>query len=309
MQKGAQRERPAWSSLPSALRARIAAAVGGSYVDDTPAHGGFSAGYAGVVRTTTARAFVKASSPGGHDDSLMLYRREAALLPRIPSGLAPGVIGVIDDADGFALIIEVVNGAHPGSPWTTDALRAIARTMQKVAGTTAPEGVPDGAGDLTGLTHWSRIADDPALRTGLPHDLGLRLGELVAIEKDFADAVSGRMLIHGDLRADNILITGDDARFVDWPWAVRGAAWFDLPALLPSIEASGGPACERAWPIFEEFGAPRPGDHLPLIAGIASYFWFSQAQSEPAPLPGLRAFQRAQAGPALRWLSTLLGQD
>lgn len=85
-----------------------------------------------------------------------------------------------------------------------------------------------------------------------------------------------------------------------------GAAWFDLPCLLPSVEAGGGPQCEDAWSVFQEFGAPSPREHLPLIAGIASYFWFAQAQPEPAALPGLREFQRAQAVTALRWLSTLL---
>ncbi|MFT4235044.1 MAG: aminoglycoside phosphotransferase family protein, partial [Microbacterium sp.] len=38
----------------------------------------------------------------------------------------------------------------------------------------------------------------------------------------------GDRLVHGDLRADNILIdeTGR-ARLVDWPWAARGRGWED----------------------------------------------------------------------------------
>ncbi|MEJ1087483.1 phosphotransferase [Microbacterium sp. Mu-80] len=192
MTSGADRLRPPWSSLPSALRSRVVGAIGGRFVTDTPAHGGFSAGYAGTVHTTSGRAFVKAMPAAAHADSLALYRREAAVL------------------------------------------------------------------------------------------------------------------IHGDLRADNILLADDRARFIDWPYAVRGAAWFDLPSLLPSVEAGGGPSCEVAWTVFEEFGAPQPDEHLPLIAGIASYFWFAQAQPEPLGVPGLRAFQRAQAVPALRWLSSLL---
>lgn len=307
MQPGATRTRPSWSSLPEGLRTSITAAIGGAHLDDLPAHGGFSAGYAGVVRTSTGRAFVKAVASGGHGDSLALYRQEAALLPLIPAALAPRVIDVIDDDTGFALVIEAVDGTHPKSTWGADALRAVAHTMQLLAATEAPPGVPDAAeGTIQDLARWQHIADDPRLRERLPHGLARRLPELVTIEQDLAAAASGRMLIHGDLRADNILLRRDSARFVDWPSAVRGAAWFDLPCLLPSVEAGGGPRCEDAWSVFQEFGAPSPREHLPLIAGIASYFWFAQAQPEPAALPGLREFQRAQAVTALRWLSTLL---
>ncbi|MBN7792551.1 aminoglycoside phosphotransferase family protein [Microbacterium esteraromaticum] len=306
MQAGAQRARPAWSSLPAILRASVVDCIGGTYVDDVAAQGGFSAGYAGVVSTTKGRAFVKAAGPASHAVSLTLYRREGALLPSIPRSLAPRALAVIDGDDGFALVTDVVDGAHPGAAWSAADLRSVARTLSRLAETPAPGGVPDARDDMADFTRWHRIADDAALRDALPHDLAAQMPRLVDMERGFADAVTGRMLIHGDLRADNILIGDGDARFVDWPWAVRGVPWFDLPSLLPSVEAGGGPPCEQAWPIFQEFGAPDPHEHLPIIAGISSYFWYWQGQPEPAQVPGLRAFQRAQAFAALRWLSALL---
>lgn len=242
-----------------------------------------------------------------HADSLALYRREAAVLPALPSAVAPRVVATIDDDDGFALVLAVVEGTHPPTPWDLDSLRAVARALQTVAETEAPHDLPDAGDDMSSdLMRWHDIATDEMLRAGLPHGLGGRLPALIEIEQQLPAAVGGRMLIHGDLRADNILLADDRARFIDWPYAVRGAAWFDLPSLLPSVEAGGGPSCEVAWTVFEEFGAPQPDKHLPLIAGIASYFWFAQAQPEPLGVPGLRAFQRAQAVPALRWLSSLL---
>ncbi len=43
-----------------------------------------------------------------------------------------------------------------------------------------------------------------------------------------------------------------------------------------------------------------------MISAFASFLWFEQAQAEIPDLPGLRAFQRAQAVPALRWIGDLL---
>ncbi|WP_258566784.1 hypothetical protein [Microbacterium sp. Se5.02b] len=47
---------------------------------------------------------------------------------------------------------------------------------------------------------------------------------------------------------------------------------------------------------------------IAIISGFASFLWYAQAQPDIPQLPGLRAFQRAQALPALRWLDVLLTQ-
>ncbi len=85
-----------------------------------------------------------------------------------------------------------------------------------------------------------------------------------------------------------------ERNLLDWPHARRGAAWVDLPCLLPSIEASGGPTCEEAWAVFEDHDAPSQIELLPVISAFASFLWYQQAQPEIPQLPGLRAFQRAQ---------------
>ncbi|WP_337006062.1 MULTISPECIES: hypothetical protein [unclassified Microbacterium] len=132
---------------------------------------------------------------------------------------------------------------------------------------------------------------------------------MVGIEQDFAEAVRGDRIVHDDVRADNILIRDGWAHLLDWPHARRGAAWIDLPFLLPSIEASGGPRCEDAWTVFEEHGAPAQETLLPVASLFASYLWHAQAQPEIPQLPGLRSFQRAQAIPALRWVSRMLARN
>lgn len=159
---------------------------------------------------------------------------------------------------------------------------------------------------IPGFARWTEIAGDPRLLEALPHDLPARMPQLLRIEEGLSDALHGDVIVHDDVRADNILISGARAHLLDWPHASRGAAWVDLPCLLPSIEASGGPTCEEAWAVFEDHHAPSQIELLPVISAFASFLWYQQTQPEIPQLPGLRAFQRAQAVPALRWLATLL---
>lgn len=306
MSAGADRLRPEWTALPLVLRARIVDVIGGRFVRDNPAQSGFSASYAGVVTTTKGKAFVKACARDWHPDSLHFLRTEMQVLATLPPTVAPAVLGEVDETAGSALVLEAIDGHHPGSPWSADDLHSIAATLRILASTKAPLDLPDAADSMSDFTRWEDISLDERLLAGLPAMVRGRMTDLLRIEQDFRAAVSGDVIAHDDVRADNVLISDGHARFVDWPHARRGAPWIDLPCLLPSVEASGGPACEEAWPLFEEHGAPPVQNMLPVISGFASYLWFAQAQPEIPQLPGLRAFQRAQAGPALRWLAALL---
>lgn len=304
---GADRLRPAWKTLPPQLRERAVALIGGGYVDDVPTQGGFSAGYAGIVTTTTGRAFVKAVEAGGHADSAHFLAAEIEVLQRLPPGLAPRVVGSVRDDAGLALVLEAIDGRHPGHPWTTDDLRIVAEALASVATTPAPHQMTTAEEAMQpSFLRWGDIATDPGLLADLPLPVQERVPLLLEIEQEFPAVVRGDMLVHNDVRADNVLITDCRARLLDWPHARRGAPWLDLPCLLPSVEADGGPACEEAWPLFEEYGAPSPRVLLPVISGFASFLWYEQGRPEFPQLPGLRAFQRAQALPALRWLRTLL---
>ncbi|WP_431694407.1 aminoglycoside phosphotransferase family protein [Microbacterium maritypicum] len=274
---------------------------------DRPAHGGFSASYAGIVTTTAGHAFVKACGADWHADSLHFLREEMRALVQLPSSVAPRLLATFDDAAGAALVIEAIDGHHPGRPWTVEDLHAVAEALRVLSTTAAPSEMPRAEDRMIpGFARWTEIAADPRLLEALPHDLPARMPQLLRIEEDLSDALRGDVIVHDDVRADNILISGARAHLLDWPHARRGAAWVDLPCLLPSIEASGGPTCEEAWAVFEDHDAPSQIELLPVISAFASFLWYQQAQPEIAQLPGLRAFQRAQAVPALRWLATLL---
>ncbi|MFE6733523.1 phosphotransferase family protein [Microbacterium sp. NPDC057650] len=307
MKAGADRLRPDWSSLPAALRTQVESVLGGGYASDSPAHGGFSAGYAGIVRSVERAVFVKAIAADGHADSRAFLRREIRMLRAVPSGLAPRLLHDIDDEAGTALILEVVPGTHPGDPWTAGQLHAIAAEIARLAAVTAADAIPPAKRSmLPHFARWEQIAADAALTASLPHSLLRRMPQLLTLEASLPAALAGTALAHGDLRADNILIHGDRARFIDWPHARRGVPWLDGPLLVPSIEMSGGPTCAETWQVLRDHGAPDATRLLPVISAFASFLWWNQGHPDIPELPGLRAFQRAQADPILRWLDELL---
>lgn len=72
------------------------------------------------------------------------------------------------------------------------------------------------------------MRDDPVRARELPRWARERLVDLAAAEDGWARAAAGDTLVHGDVRADNVLLTHDRVVFVDWPWAARGAPWLDV---------------------------------------------------------------------------------
>jgi len=112
--------------------------------------------------------------------------------------------------------------------------------------------------------------------------------------------------VHGDLRADNVLLTPSGAVIVDWPAACRGSALLDLALLAPSVAMQGGPTPRE---LLARTTAGRGAEIevlTPLVCAFAGYLTERSLQPPPPGLPTLRAFQAAQAVEAVRWLAELL---
>ena len=132
-----------------------------------------------------------------------------------------------------------------------------------------------------------------------------RLDDLAAIEARWEETTVGDGLIHGDVRSDNVLLA-DDGRvtFVDWTSTCTGAGWFEVLAMLPSVQLEGGgepeSALARAGLADLDVAAM-----LPLVAALAGYFVERGRLPDPPGLPTVRAFQRAQGEVTIAWLRRL----
>lgn len=299
-----------WEQLPAHVRAQIEEVLGEPVVEAVSQLGGYSPGSADrVVTTSGRRAFVKAASPAVNLDTPGIHRREAAITARLPAGVpAPALIGSVDDGDWIALVLEDVEGRHPSTPWQPRELDAVFDALQRVAEVELPADVPvvDVAQALAGDADAWRSIDTDALRlpNGLDRWVRTHHEELTDASARGAAEARGDRLVHYDTRADNILLRPDGSvLLVDWPWAARGAGWFDALSLLINVRFYDPVADVEGMisrhPVFE--GMPTDAA-THVLAGFAGMFLESSSRPDPPRMPTLRRFQRDQAVATLEWV-------
>ncbi|MEU9205290.1 phosphotransferase [Streptomyces sp. NPDC048332] len=295
-----------WAGLPHAVRAAVQDILGAPVVEARSQSGGFSPGVAARVRLADgSRAFVKAVSAETNPDSPDHHRAEARNTAALPAHApAPKLLGSYDDGTCVALVLEDIDGHQPRVPWDPAELDRVLAAVGDLtrALTPAPVDAPPAAsGKTTMFTGWRTLhaAGDTAR---LDPWVARRLGTLAELESGWEEPVAGDSLAHGDLRADNILLTEDRVVFVDWPHAVRAAPWFDLLAMLPCVAAQGGPDPETVFTAHPLGRGADPAGVTAVLAALAGYFVAHSLRPDPPGLPTLRAFQAAQGAAAVDWL-------
>ncbi|MFG2044138.1 phosphotransferase family protein [Dactylosporangium sp. NPDC048998] len=289
-----------WGDLPGSVRDGVAGVLGDEVVEAVSQAGGFSPGTADRVRTADGRrAFVKAVGSVLNAQSPAMHRAEARVAAALPGGVpAPRLLGVHDDGDWVALVFEDVVGRHPRTPWedgeVAGALEALRRLAVPVAG--LPSLRDEAREDFGG---WRQIAADPPERLD-PWVAG-HLDLLVELAERGLAALDGDRLVHGDLRADNMLIRPDGSVVViDWPFGCAGPAWYDTLALILNVRLYGGHLCD-------DVVNADPDDVTGCVAGLAGMFTDRARRPAPPGLPTLRRFQQDQADVMIPWLRERLG--
>jgi len=300
-----------WSEVPDAVVARIEA-VAGSVIESVAASPfGFSPGFAGVVSFADgARAFLKVMSASRDPWSIEVNRREAHVLALLPKEVpAPVLLWIVEEGDWLVIAAEAVDGEHPRASTVDAHAHEVWVALGELARVEAPADLPAFHAHHADLfTQWRDLATSPELDARLSafgrdgQWIGSHLPQLMEWEQAAKEITKGDALVHGDLRDDNLLLTADGVRIVDWPHASRGAPWLDLAGYLPSHEMYGGGSAHgmfRAHPLAEAVSSDAERFFVCTLAG---YFTFQSTEPPVAALPGLREFQRAQALPALKWL-------
>ncbi|MBY8882881.1 phosphotransferase family protein [Actinacidiphila acidipaludis] len=307
----------AWSQLPDALRTAVERHLGAPVVRADTQQGGFSPGVAARLTSATGeRVFVKAVGPRPNAESAGIHRAEARIAAALPPDVqAPRLLAEFDRDGWVVLVFEDVEGAMPAQPWVPDELDRVLAAVADLARTLTP--APDGVAPALGVRAadtfqgWRRLA--AAARHRDDHLDGLdpwarrHLYDLAALESGWETAAEGTTLNHGDLRADNLLLTADRVMVVDWPWASVGAVWFDLLAMLPSVRMQGGPPPETVFDRHPVAEGADPAAVTAVLAAVSGYFVGQSRLPDPPGLPTVRAFQAAQGRAALAWLRARTG--
>jgi Phosphotransferase enzyme family len=210
----------------------------------------------------------------------------------------PRLIGWHDDGERPALAIENLAEADWPPPWTPARIDSVRASLAEVARTPPPAALPSASQSQFDLNGWPEITADPGpfLDLGMCSAAWLERALPALYEAARRADLGGDSLLHMDVRSDNLCVIGDRAILIDWNWACRGNAAFDLAAWLPSLHAEGGPAPETIMPEAGAFAA--------LLAG----YFCAHAARPPIPLaPHVRPLQLAQARIALPWAARALG--
>nr|BFE56785.1 hypothetical protein GCM10020063_013110 [Dactylosporangium thailandense] len=284
-----------WTDLPDGVRGAVEVILGEPVASAASQAGGFSPGTADrVVTATGRRAFVKAVGAALNPQSPALHRAEAGVVAQLPPGLpTPPLLGVHDDGDWVALVYADVDGRHPHTPWRDDEAGAVLEALRALA--VPVRNLPKlQDGTVEDFAGWRTIAADPPATLD-PWAAG-HLDLLVELSDRGHAGLAGDALVHGDVRADNLLIRPDGTVVVvDWPFGCAGPPWFDALCLVLNIRLYGGR-------ITDDVIGGDPGDVTGCVAGLAGMFADRARRPDPPGLPTLRKFQQDQADVMLAWL-------
>lgn len=292
--------RPQWHSLPQSVRDHITGRTGPVQSAHTQP-GGYTPGLAASLRTGGGSVFVKAL-PDRHPLAGS-YRREAAVAQALPGGVpAPRLLWAEEARGWIILAYENAGDRHARLAPASGDLPAVQSAIS-AARVPAPPGPPDVAVQRQWLHGWAELADVPSRE--LDPWAALRFDTLAAAETRWPDHAGGGTLVHGDLRADNILISDAGAAvLVDWAYAARGADWLDLAdTAVQLILARHTPAAAQqrvagsaAWQ-----NAPQEGITA-YLAALTGYWLRSSRLPAPADSPHIRDYQARAARAGIRWL-------
>lgn len=304
-----------WADLPRYVRTRIAALAGADVVSETTATSGFSPGYAATLDLGDGTSvFVKAVSPEQNPRSPELARAEARVNGMLPPEVpAPALLWSHDDGSWVLLGFTVVDARAPELPWQPADLDRALDALAGLCRVTAPRAMAPLGGLVEPMfTGWRHLAAEPEhLERAVEAAAGdgdwvrRHLPELVEQERAGVAATRGTSLVHGDLRADNLLYEDGTVWLVDWPHAGAGVPWFDLLAMLPSVAMQGGGDPDAIFWTHPSAATAERDDVRAVLAGMTGYLLRGAVQPAPPGLPNLRPFQLAQARTALGWLRRL----
>lgn len=310
----ASKDRLRWAQLPAPVQRVIADMAGGRVIAARNCTGGFSPGLAArLLLDSGGQAFAKAIDGRDWPAERPMYAAEAELSARLPAGIpAPRLLGSHDDGRWLALVFEHVAGAEPARPWRPDDLTRVVAAASRLTGPGAA-GLGRSLGleaDHPRLGGWAVIAADRSSRSALAALApwaAAALPGLIALEAAGLAAAQGDALVHFDMYAHNILLTRDQVRFVDWPWARRGAPFVDLVLLLASAAGDG----IDPEPYLASSAAATAASPRDLTGVLAAHAGFCLAGAfEPAE-PGLEPIYAAKlelGTAALAWLARRLGR-
>ncbi|MEU1216720.1 phosphotransferase [Streptomyces sp. NPDC005790] len=299
-----------WTDVPAPLRTRLETTLGSSVTDVVTPAGGFGHQLAAALTLADGRRFFIKAAPT-EDPLTSANLHEGAVLGSLPSGApAPDLVGVHHAADWTAVVIAHLDGPHPDlSPASSDP-RQILALLDKVTSSPAPAAytaavasTPSGAAGLHG---WDVLLANPP--EDLEPDVRHRLHELAELEAAWPGLAHGDRIVHGDLRADNMVRDHErGVTFVDWAHATTGPACIDAVSLAPQLILAGH-TLKDITRLLDNHPATAtdPQASTAFLAALTGHWHRNARLPAPPGTSGLRAYQHHAATAGLALLGSRL---
>lgn len=270
------------------LKCRIEKLIGAAVTSWRRIEGGYTPALRLICQTDTTSFFAKIGVTPLTGEYL---RREIHVYQRVSGSFMPKVVAWEEhDAEPILILDDLSACAWP-PPWDERSVDLVLEQIDAMHHTIA-ELEPYAEVFASRMGNWQVVAADPApfLSLGLADSRWLDAALPILIESEARCPTEGASLTHGDLRSDNMCMSANGARFVDWNLASLSDPVLDLGSWLPSLAYEGGPLPERILP------------HAPEVAAWLSGFFAARA-GLPVILdaPRVRTVQRQQLETALPW--------
>lgn len=302
--------RPGYEALPSTVRRRIAAELGGEPEAVELAGGGFSGGFAARVRSASGAAlFVKAAGPR-LPHVLAAYRKEARINPALPEGIPAPRLHFAHEADDWIVMgFEAVDGRSVGLPMAPEALELMLRAWAEAAEllTPAPRALLEAGVEPRPIDDMLRKFTDVAAGRErpfpVPPSLEGRIDELAALDSRIDEATRSDAAMHFDLRPDNMVLGRGRAWICDWNWMGVHAPWFDTANFLVVAHGDGHDAESLFW--SHPTAAGVTDEQLDIALAAVTGYYLAQAREDlmEGVSPYIRRHQRWCGMAAADWLT------
>lgn len=265
------------------------------------------------------RAFFKGTFSASNEftkNALVAEERAYRELEPLLGRFMPQLYAVLRQADWHCLLLEDV-GPKSVPPWTPARTRAVAHGLaafhQSTLGATAPDWLPRPATYLV-EENWAKTAQHSAGFTKIAHFAGDAAPQAQKWFEDISPTIEELLdrtilheepfaILHGDLRSDNLRLSGKQVYLFDWPFVTLGRPEWDLVAFAQSVWVEGGPLPERVLEWYREKAPLNTSAVEVALAFCLTYFTEQAWQSEIPGLPRLRRFQRQQLGTLILWIA------
>ncbi|GGO82689.1 phosphotransferase [Nonomuraea cavernae] len=234
----ARTPRPAWEDLPDVVRDAVETRFGLVLKAESATSGIMPGVVARLDIEDGDREHVFLKAIDRNHEAAHLHLRERWAGENLPGDVpAPRMLWATTLGGWHAAVWEYVDAARhadltPGSANLGPVLDTIALLGTRL--TPCPNGATPVSANVKAL-----LAKGKALLAKPAGALADREPYEAAFEGLDLAHLRGDTLLHYDLSASNLLVTGQRVRVVDWSFAARGAAWLDAALFAPGLVEAG----------------------------------------------------------------------